>query len=250
MKTKLKFIFIVPWFAAALCSAQTTNETDVGTPASSNVPGAQYPKIHSDRSVTFRFHAPKAQSIRLQLERRYDMERDTNGDWSVTTRPEVPGFHYYWIVVDGESLSDPASETFFGVGKMTSGIEIPEAGVDFYDVKDVPHGEVHERWYFSKTTGAWRRIFVYTPPDYDANQSARYPVLYLQHGGGEDERGWVVQGRVSQIMDNLIAAKKAKPMLIVMEKGVATRGRGSGRTAVWRRAADGFNQPLCVHPRF
>lgn len=205
MKIVLKLFLLASFAAACLCQAQTNN--DEGVPATSNVPGAQFPKIHSDLSVTFRFHAPKAQSVGLQLERRYPMERDTNGDWTVTTRPEVPGFHYYWLVVDGEMVNDPASETFYGVGKQSSGIEIPEAGVDFYDVKNVPHGEVRERWYFSKTTGASRRIFVYTPPDYDQKPKVRYPVLYLQHGGGEDERGWVNQGRVSQIMDNLIAEK-------------------------------------------
>jgi enterochelin esterase-like enzyme len=135
----------------------------------------------------------------------------------------VPGFHYYWFILDGVNVCDPASETFYGVGRQYSGIEVPEKGVDFYDVKDVPHGEIRERWYFSKTTEAWRRIFVYTPPDYDSNHDARYPVLYLQHGGGEDERGWVVQGRVNDIMDDLIAEKKAKPMIIVMERGYARK---------------------------
>jgi enterochelin esterase-like enzyme len=100
---------------------------------------------------------------------------------------------------------------------------VPEKGVDFYFPKDVPHGEIRERPYFSKTTGAWRRIFVYTPPDYDANRETRYPVLYLQHGGGEDERGWVIQGKVNHIMDNLIAEKKCKPMIIVMERGYARK---------------------------
>jgi enterochelin esterase family protein len=135
----------------------------------------------------------------------------------------VPGFHYYWFILDGVNVCDPASETFYGVGRQYSGIEVPEKGVDFYNVKDVPHGEIRERWYFSKTTQAWRRIFVYTPPDYDLDREARYPVLYLQHGGGEDERGWVVQGRVNHIMDNLIAAKQTKPMIIVMERGYARK---------------------------
>lgn len=166
------------------------------------------------------------------------MERDTNGVWTVTTRPQVPGFHYYWIVIDGEQVNDPASETFYGVSKQSSGIEIPEAGVDFYNPKDVPHGEIRERIYFSKTTQTFRRIFVYTPPDYDANPTARYPVLYLQHGGGEDERGWVVQGRVANIMDNLIAEKKAQPMIIVMEKGYA---RKPGEPQVPLRPPSGTN---------
>jgi enterochelin esterase family protein len=173
--------------------------------------------------VTFRIKAPDAQKVQFDLGKRYLAEKSEDGFWTATTDPQVPGFHYYWLVIDGVPLNDPASETFYGVGKLTSGIEIPEAGVDFYLPKNVPHGEVRERWYYSKTTGAWRRVFVYTPPDYDSNREARYPVLYLQHGGGEDERGWVVQGHVNHIMDNLIAEKKAVPMIIVMEKGSATK---------------------------
>jgi enterochelin esterase-like enzyme len=151
------------------------------------------------------------------------LEREADGLWTVTTRPQVPGFHYYWYILDGVNVSDPASETFYGVGRQSSGIEIPSKEEDFYEVKDVPHGEIRERPYFSKTTNAWRRVFVYTPPDYDTNQDTRYPVLYLQHGGGEDERGWVVQGKVNHIMDRLIAEKKAKPMIIVMERGYARK---------------------------
>jgi enterochelin esterase-like enzyme len=127
------------------------------------------------------------------------------------------------MFIDGVEVNDPASETFYGTGKETSGIEIPEKGVDFYLPKDVPHGEIRERWYHSKTTGQWRRVFVYTPPGYDTNREARYPVLYLQHGGGEDERGWPNQGRVGFIMDNLIAERKARPMLVVMEHGYASK---------------------------
>ena len=236
MKTVLKLFLLSSFLTAAFCPAQTNNDDAV--PATSNVPGAEYPKIHSDRRVSFRFKAPKAQTVAVSVGKTYPMERDTNGVWSVTTAPLVPGFHYYWLVIDGEMLNDPASETFYGVGKQSSGIEIPEVGVDFYNPKDVPHGEIRERIYFSKTTQAWRRIFVYTPPDYDANRDARYPVLYLQHGGGEDERGWVVQGRVNHIMDNLLAEKKAQPMIVVMEKGYA---RKPGEPQVPLRPPTGTN---------
>jgi enterochelin esterase-like enzyme len=221
MKTKLKLVLLFTFFTAGFCPAQTNNDDAV--PATSNVTGAEYPKIHSDLRVSFRLKAPSAQKVQLQLDKRYDMERDTNGVWTVITSPQVPGFHYYWLVIDGVTVCDPASETFYGVGRQSSGIEVPEKGVDFYSAKDVPHGEVREHWYFSKTTGKWRRIFVYTPPDYDRQTKARYPVLYLQHGAGEDERGWVVQGHVNFILDNLIAEKKAKPMIIVMENGTATK---------------------------
>ena len=210
--------------AVPICRAQATQPPpDDATPASSNVPGAQYPRIHPDLRVTFHLKAPDAQKVRVHLGKDYDLVRSADGVWGVTTEPQVPGFHYYWYVLDGVNVCDPASETFYGIGRQYSGIEVPEKGVDFYNPKDVPHGEIRERSYFSKTTDAWRRIFVYTPPDYDANRDARYPVLYLQHGGGEDERGWVVQGRVNHIMDNLIAEKKARPMIIVMEKGYARK---------------------------
>ena len=196
---------------------------DDATPASTNISGQAYPRIHPDRRVSLRVKAPDAKTVEVDLGKRYPMVMDENGFWSVTTEPVVVGFHYYSIFIDGVALCDPASETFFGMGRQASGIEIPSPGEDFFDVKDVPHGEVRERWYFSRTTQAWRRIFVYTPPGYDADPQARYPVLYLQHGGGEDERGWVVQGRVSHILDNLIAEQKAKPMLVVMEKGAARK---------------------------
>src|SRR5262249_4411 len=129
----------------------------------------------------------------------------------------------YWLLVDGVAVNDPASETYFGYGKQTSGVEVPEKGVDFYDIKDVPHGEVRALWYPSRVTGAWRRAHIYTPPGYDTHPAARYPVLYLQHGAGEDERGWSTQGRMNFILDNLLAVGKARPMLVVMDNGYATR---------------------------
>jgi enterochelin esterase family protein len=104
----------------------------------------------------------------------------------------------------------------------SAGRSSPEKGVDYYLPKDVPHGDLRAKWYLSKTTGAWRRAYVYTPPDYDRNATARYPVLYLQHGAGEDERGWGIQGKVNFIMDNLVAEKRAVPMIVVMDCGYAT----------------------------
>ena len=247
MNTKLLILALTPVLAVQLCLAQATPSGDDAKPATSNVPGQEYPKIHSDLRVDFRLKAPEAKKVQLQLDKRYDLERGSNGVWTVTTTPLAPGFHYYWFVLDGVNVSDPASETFYGVSRQYSGLEVPSPGEDFYDAKNVPHGEIREHLYFSKTTGAWRRIFVYTPPDYDQNPKTRYPVLYLQHGGGEDERGWVIQGRVNLIMDNLIAEKKAKPMIIVMEKGYATRpGEAAARGCLWRRAAasgGGTNAP-------
>jgi enterochelin esterase-like enzyme len=145
------------------------------------------------------------------------------GIWTVTTPPVIPGFHYYTFTVDGVQMNDPASDSFFGTGRPTSGIEIPEKGIDFYHVKDMPHGEVRSSWYKSKVTGQSRHVMVYTPPGYDSDPQKRYPALYLQHGGGEDETGWSRQGHMNFILDNLIAAGKATPMIVVMEKGYATR---------------------------
>jgi enterochelin esterase-like enzyme len=172
----------------------------------------------------FRVMAPEAGKVQVQLGQRYDMTKGADGAWTVTLPPQVVGFHYYNLVVDGAQVADPATETFFGSSWMHSGIEVPEkTGGDYYEAKDVPHGEVRSRWYFSKVTGAWRRCYIYTPPDYNTNAKARYPVLYLLHGGGEDQRGWVIQGRMDFILDNLIAAGKAKPMLIVMDSMTARK---------------------------
>jgi enterochelin esterase family protein len=151
------------------------------------------------------------------------MTRLDDGTWTVTTPPAVPGFHYYWFLVDGLQVNDAASQSFFGYGKETSGIEIPEAGADYYAARDVPHGEVRAHWYYSKTTAAWRRAMVYTPAAYERDARTRYPVLYLQHGSGEDERGWTNQGHANFILDNLIAAGKAKPMIVVNDLGYAAK---------------------------
>ncbi len=185
---------------------------------------------------------------------KYDLTGDDQGNWSVVTPPLVVGFHYYAFVVDGVSVADPASETFFGVSKMMSGIEVPSPGEDFYDAKNVPHGEVREHWYYSLTNSAWRRCYVYTPPDYSSNSSNRYPVVYLMHGAGEDERGWSTQGHVNFILDNLIAEGKAKPMIVVMENGGGSalfapgaRIRRPGATP-GRGGFPGFGGPAALFP--
>jgi enterochelin esterase-like enzyme len=175
--------------------------------------------------------APEARKVQVRLGKDYEMTRATDGTWSATIPPQVPGFHYYYLVVDGVEINDPGSETFYGVGRESSGIEIPEAGAEYSEVKNVPHGEIRQFRYYSTVTGSWRRAFVYTPPDYDANPKARYPVLLLQHGGGEDERGWVVQGRTDLILDNLIAEKKAVPMIVVIDNSYA-RNPGEAAASV------------------
>jgi enterochelin esterase-like enzyme len=201
-------------FCCGLCWGQAADECK---PSSLNVPGAKYPCVYPDGRATFRVVAPDAQKVQVRVGGAYDMEKGPDGAWMVTTKPLVVGFHYYSLVIDGATVADPATRTFFGSGWDNSGIEIPEpADVDYYLPKDVPHGQVSQRWYFSKITGKWRRCYVYTPPGYEAGK-ARYPVLYLLHGWGENEQGWHTQGHADLILDNLIAAKKAKPMIIVMD---------------------------------
>ena len=193
-------------------------------PATSNVLDAQYPKVDSKSRVEIKFKAPDASKVKLNFWSgpKADMEKDADGNWTFTTQPMAPGLHYYTINVDGAEVSDPGSTAYFGGSKWASAVEVPEAGVDYYQPEDVPHGQVREIWYHSSVTGTWRHALVYLPPDYD-NSKARYPVLYLQHGGGEDEAGWIRQGRANFILDNLIANGSAKPMIIVMANGYATR---------------------------
>jgi len=207
---------IFPLLACGLCWGQAK---DGCKPSSLNIPGAPYPCVHPDRSVTFRVQAPDAQKVQVRLGGAHDMTKGADGLWMVTIPPQVVGFHYYSVVVDGAVVADPATRTFFGSGWDNSGIEIPEPEADaaYYSAKDVPHGQVAQRRYYSKVTGKWRRCYVYTPPEYEANSGTKYPVLYLLHGWGENEQGWHTQGHVDLIMDNLIAEKKAKPMLVVMD---------------------------------
>jgi enterochelin esterase family protein len=208
-------------------------------PATSNVPSADYPRLYADGRATFRLRFPSAKSVQLNggqgLGRvPFPMTQDADGVWSVMIPPAIVGFHYYWFSVDGVAINDPGSETYFGYGKETSGIEIPDPFFvstllvssplpAFYDPQDGVHGRIEANWYFSKTTGKWRRCFVYTPPGYqdEAKIKVRYPVLILQHGAGENETGWGKQGRMNFIMDNLINAGKAKPMIVVMDNGYA-----------------------------
>ncbi len=183
-----------------------------------------------DLSVVFKVNAPDAQKLQISVGKTYDMEKEANGTWTVRTEPLVPGFHYYSLVIDGVAVADPASQSFYGTGKMSSAIDIPEEGIDFYTVKDVPHGATSSKYYYSDFTESWRRLFVYTPPGYNENTRQKYPVVYIQHGGGEDETGWAVQGKTDIILDNLIAEGKAKPMIVVIPNG-NVRAPGGGMAA-------------------
>jgi enterochelin esterase-like enzyme len=192
-----------------------------GVPAPTNIPGLKYPQILPDNRVVFRVKAPDAQNVQIDLLKKYPMNKDTGGYWTVTTDPVVLGFHYYSLIIDGVAVVDPSSQTFYGMGRMASGIDIPDPDGDYYTAKNVPHGQVRVVNYYSGITKAWRRCYVYTPPGYDNNPAKKYPVLYLQHGAGEDETGWSTQGKMNFIMDNLIAERKATPMIVVMDSGYA-----------------------------
>ena len=190
-----------------------------GTRAESNVRNSKYPQLTADHRAIFRIKAPDAQKVQIDLGRKYDMVRQEGGIWETVTDSLGEGFHYYSLLIDGVAVADPGSETFYGMGRMASGIEVPFKGGEYYALKDVPHGDIRMKRYYSEVSRSWRRFFVYTPAGYDTHTTEKYPVLYLLHGGGEDERGWATQGKTDLIMDNLIAEGKAKPMLIVMLDG-------------------------------
>lgn len=218
----MKYVGYTLLLAASLCSAQ---EPGGFKPAETNVWGAPFPRVDGAGRVEVRIKAPEATKVRLNFWSgpKVDMAKQPDGFWSVTTPPLAPGLHYYTVIVDGAEVSDPGSHAFFGGGKHASAVEVPEAGSDYYAIRPVPHGQVREVWYDSKVTGTWRHALVYLPPDYDRQPAARYPVLYLQHGGGEDETGWIRQGRANFILDNLIASGSCKPMIVVMAYGYARR---------------------------
>ncbi len=211
------FTFLVMMTFGLLASAQV--------PSPYNLSGKAYPQINEDKSVTFTFHAPSANSVVLSLGKDYLMTKDDNGLWSVTTDPQVEGFHFYSIKVGGLSFTDPSVYTFYGCSRYTSAIEVPEAAADcswYTPRKDIPHGAVRSLRFWSEVCQEYRRMYVYTPAGYEQNLDKRYPVLYLQHGGGEDETGWVYQGLADVILDNLVADGKAVPMIIVMNSGTAS----------------------------
>lgn len=208
-----------------LSSACWASEPGDFSPATTNVWGADYPRVDGAGRVQVRVKAPDAQHVKLNFWSgpKVDMEKQPDGFWSVTTSPLVPGLHYYTLNIDGADVSDTNSQAFFGGGRYASAVEVPEPDSTYYSVQDVPHGQVREVWYHSKVTGGWRHALVYLPPTYDAQTKTRFPVLYLQHGGGEDETGWIRQGHANFILDNLIADKHCKPMIVVMAYGYARR---------------------------
>ena len=207
--------------ALCLCTLAATaqvKEDFVSSP--NNQPGKQYPMVNSERCVRVQVKAPDAKSVKLDIGGvKYDLVKDADGVWTGESAPQDEGFHYYQLNIDGADVPDPSSLYYYGASRWGSGIDVPAADQDFYALKNVPQGQMREIYYWSEVNQAMRHCFVYTPADYEVNKDKRYPVLYLQHGGGENEYGWPQQGRTAQIMDNLIAEGKAVPFIIVMENG-------------------------------
>ena len=224
--------------AALSLGAQTKEDFK---PATTNQPNHQYPMVNSQRMVRAQVKATDARSVKLDIGGvKYDMVNDGTGVWTGDSAPQDEGFHYYQLEIDGASVPDPGSLYYYGASRWGSGIDIPAADEDFYTLKNVPQGEVSEVYYYSSVTGSMRHCYIYTPAEYKKNTDKKYPVLYLQHGGGEDEHGWPQQGRTGIIMDNLIAAGKAVPFIIVMDNGSDTYGPNNPRP---ERPAAGAPRP-------
>jgi len=228
-------------------------------PSSANQPGSEYPQVNSERRVRVRISAPKAQSVMLDIGAvRYPLTKMDDGVWIGESAPQDEGFHYYQLWIDDAKVPDPGSLYYYGASRWGSGVEVPAKDQEFYALRNIPHGQTRQVVYYSKVNNTMRRCFVYTPPDYDKDTKARYPVLYLQHGGGEDETGWPSQGKTNLIMDNLIAEGKARPFIIVMDNGTwampgqarpaapPAGGAPGQRAANWPPAgwADGFKKTL------
>ena len=219
-----KTLLLMAAFVAVSASAQVTEDFK---PASTNQEGKQYPMVNSQRMVRAQISAPEANSVKLDIGGvKYEMKKDANGVWTGESAPQDEGFHYYQLNIDGASVPDPGSKYYYGASRWGSGIDIPAADEDFYTVKNVPQGSVNEVYYYSSVTQQMRHGYIYLPAEYYANPTKKFPVLYLQHGMGENETGWSAQGKTGIIMDNLIAAGKAVPFIIFMDNGLNARKPG------------------------
>jgi predicted alpha/beta superfamily hydrolase len=227
MKKTMAFL-AVALFSASVSLAQTNQAVpaDDFKPSTLNQPQQDYPQVNSQGYARFRVKAPDAKAVVVSLglggtRGGTPLTKGDDGFWTGTTAgPLEEGFHYYHLTIDGGVFNDPGTLNFYGSTRWESGIEIPAHDQAIYALSDVPHGKVQQILFPSKSTGTSRRAFVYTPPDYDKNQKKRFPVLYLQHGWGEDETAWSNQGHANLIMDNLIASGKIKPFIIVMTYGM------------------------------
>ncbi|MEZ0496425.1 alpha/beta hydrolase-fold protein [Sphingomonas sp. IW22] len=230
---KLRAALLLAATAAAPVSAQTATSSAAAPaaivedfkPSSLNQPGQDYPQVNSQGYARFRIVAPDAKAVKVSLglggRGGTVLTKAADGSWMGTSEgPLDEGFHYYHVTIDGGVFNDPGAQNFYGSTRWESGIEIPAHDADFYALKNVPHGNVAQVLFPSPSTGTQRRAFVYTPPGYDRNARERYPVLYLQHGWGEDETAWPNQGHANLIMDNMIAAGETRPFIIVMTYGM------------------------------
>ena len=249
MKKFISFIVSSVFFGGILFSFSSNAQVvEDFKPSGVNQIGKEFPQVNSEGRVRVQISAPEALKVQLDIGAvKYDLKKDEKGVWTGESAPQDEGFHYYQLNIDGASVPDPGSLYFYGASRWGSGIEVPAQDQDFYALKNVPHGQVREHIYYSEVNKAMRRCFVYTPPGYDKNTKKRYPVLYLQHGGGENETGWSSQGRANLIMDNLIAEGKAKSFIIVMDNGTWTMSgprRSEGGTWPPKGWADGFTNTL------
>lgn len=249
MKKFISFIVSSVFFGGVLFSFSSNAQVvEDFKPSAVNQLGKEFPQVNSEGRVRVQISAPEALKVQLDIGAvKYDLKKDEKGVWTGESAPQDEGFHYYQLNIDGASVPDPGSLYFYGASRWGSGIEVPAQDQDFYALKNVPHGQVREHIYYSEVNKAMRRCFVYTPPGYDKNTKKRYPVLYLQHGGGENETGWSSQGRANLIMDNLIAEGKAKSFIIVMDNGTWTMSgprRSEGGTWPPKGWADGFMNTL------
>jgi enterochelin esterase family protein len=218
---------VMTGYAVLAQSGQASNNfnvVDSVRPSPYNLYGNQFPRIEADRRVTFKFYAPNAQKVQVSIVNvPFDMTKGDDGVWTYTSEPQDLGYHNFWMIIDGAVVVDPATDGFIGYSHLCNGFEIPDPDGGFYALKDVPHGNVLLKNYYSTVARSWRQIYVYTPPDYEQNIKKRYPVLYLQHGGGEDQRVWIEMGRTNLILDNLIAAGRITPFIVVMETSAVTQ---------------------------
>ena len=214
----------------------TENVVEDFKPATTNQENKQFPAVNSQRMVRAQISAPQATFVGLDIAGKiYQMTKDENGVWTGTSEPQDEGFHYYQLNIDGASVPDPGSKYYYGASRWGSGIDIPAQDEDFYIVKNVPQGSINEVYYWSTVQGKMRHGYVYLPNEYYTNPTKKFPVLYLQHGMGENETGWSAQGKTGIIMDNLIAAGKATPFIIYMDNGLDTRRPGDPDPAQMRR---------------
>ena len=218
-------------------------------PATTNQEGKQYPMVNSQRMVRAQISAPKASFVGLDIDGKiYEMTKDANGLWTGTSAPQDEGFHYYQLNIDGASVPDPGSKYFYGASRWGSGIDVPAADEAFYTVKNVPQGSISEVYYWSTVQQKMRHGYIYLPNEYYTNPTKKFPVLYLQHGMGENETGWSAQGKTGIIMDNLIAEGKAVPFIIFMDNGLDTRRPGDPDPAEMRRQGFGGQRPQGGRP--